>query len=398
MHATDTIDFCRPYLVIPKLIEQPTWGGEYIATAKGWQDKSTFKGRKIGQSYELFSGSNLSLVGSTDDSEFTGELSDAVAVEKPTTAPNSIALSSLIAASASKVLGDAIVARRGPRIDLLIKFTQALGNSFQVHIKDDEKHAHWKPKPEAWYYFEPGLATLGVKSDTDWQVYRKALESVQAQITALGQQVKNKQLTYEEAQTKAKELVRQYDPWQYVNVVHTKKDELIDLSAGGTHHSWEEDPSLPQGNILYELLTEVMDDVSTIRAFDRGKMAADGSTRPLQVDEYFELVDRSPDANDPAKLVRQPEVLRETEALKLERLLQTKHYSLDRLMLRQSGNEFTEKIETFRHLFVKTGRISVATASTSIDVGAGHACLVPAAAAEYTITAKSADTEVLTSF
>jgi len=63
----------RAYLIIPKLIEQPTWGGRYIMKEKGWQ-KHPDAQRKIGQSYELYSGSYLSLATDTADAAFQPEL------------------------------------------------------------------------------------------------------------------------------------------------------------------------------------------------------------------------------------------------------------------------------------------------------------------------------------
>ena len=50
----------QPYIVVPTLIEQPTWGGEYIGNLKGLAQEN-LGGKKIGQSYELFRDSNLSL-------------------------------------------------------------------------------------------------------------------------------------------------------------------------------------------------------------------------------------------------------------------------------------------------------------------------------------------------
>ncbi|QQR52772.1 hypothetical protein IPG36_01470 [bacterium] len=82
-HLT-TNELRRPYLVIPKLIKQPTWGGSYIVAAKGWSDHEGLGDLKIGQSYELFSGSNLSLLTSTDDPLFKGELTDNAGVAIPT--------------------------------------------------------------------------------------------------------------------------------------------------------------------------------------------------------------------------------------------------------------------------------------------------------------------------
>ena len=89
-------DLKRPYLVIPKLIEQPTWGGQYIVTTKGWLHHSNWAELKIGQSYELFSGSNLSLLTSSEDPNFTGELTDRDAVANLTRLDNALSLHDLV--------------------------------------------------------------------------------------------------------------------------------------------------------------------------------------------------------------------------------------------------------------------------------------------------------------
>src|SRR6185437_8295859 len=103
----------------------------------------------------------------SDDPQFRGELTDRDAVEVPTHPEGSLHLADLVAENPEAVLGAAVVSERGPQLALLIKYTQALGNSFQVHIKDGVTHPQWKPKPESWYYFEPGLITLGVKPGID---------------------------------------------------------------------------------------------------------------------------------------------------------------------------------------------------------------------------------------
>ena len=36
----------RPYLIVPKLIVQPTWGGRYISELKDWDGLSFLKEKK----------------------------------------------------------------------------------------------------------------------------------------------------------------------------------------------------------------------------------------------------------------------------------------------------------------------------------------------------------------
>src|SRR5260221_8991659 len=131
----------RPYLVIPKLIEQPTWGGTYIVEAKQWANKKELTGKKIGQSYELYDKSNLSLALTSSDDTFFGEIADPKQVKNQTSPAGTITISDLISTDPEAVLGKKNVATYGPSMHLLLKFTQALGNSFQLHVADGVTHS-----------------------------------------------------------------------------------------------------------------------------------------------------------------------------------------------------------------------------------------------------------------
>lgn len=391
-------DLSRPYLVIPKLIAQPTWGGQYIVASKGWSE-TALASIKIGQSYELFSGSNLSLLTSSDHPKFTGELTDRDAVQNQTTPDQSIALADLIQLFPAQTLGEEVIRSRGNKLDLLIKYTQALGNSYQVHLKAGVKHPKWRPKPESWYFFEPGLITLGIKSSTDWDEYKKALTDIALEMTALGKNRALGKISAEEAAAQAKEIVQRHKPEQYVNLLPVARDELIDLSSGGLHHSWEENPTtLPLGNVLYEVQTEAMDDVSTFRGFDKGKIGSDGSVRDLHLNEYFEFIDRSPSTNNPTTHIRKPVVITQTDTYLLEMLLGAAFYTLTKLTFTKAGVTYTENPARFRHLFVKNGKIEVTAGDTAIIVSVGHSCFIPAAAGKYSIRNLGDSTEVLISF
>lgn len=395
---SSTYDFTRPYLVIPKLIEQPTWGGSYIAITKGWSDRPGLT-CKIGQSYELFSGSNLSPLTRSDDPAFSGELTDRDAVQVQTHPSNAIALSDLIAADPVATLGQAHIAERGNQLGLLAKFTQALGNSFQVHIATGTTHAHWQQKPESWYFFEPGLITLGVKPHADWDAYRQSVTAVHNDMAAIGQQVADGQLTAAQAQPRVHALLRQHDPWQYVNMVATQKDQLVDLSGGGQHHSWEEDAArAPHGNVLYELQADVMDDVSTLRCFDKGKLGNDGSIRSVHIDDYFALIDRSPATNDPKQHIKRPILIAQSNGYVLERLMQSPYYNLEKLSLTAANAVFTDHPDRFRHLFIKEGSAVVSVGGHSLHIASGHSCFIPAAAIKYSVTSHTSNTQVLISY
>ena len=399
MPAIEPADLRRPYLVIPKLIDQPTWGGAYIVEAKGWADRGDLGRRKIGQSYELFSGSNLSLLDDTAHSAFEGELTDRDAVQIATTAPHAIPLASLMAADAAATLGAERVQSHGGHLDLLLKFTQALGNSFQVHIKAGLTHPKYKPKPESWYYFEPGLVTLGVKPGIDWAAYEQALTDISAGMGELSAQVTSGHLARATADARIAELLKTNDPWQYVNEVAPKAGDLVDLSSGALHHSWEEDPDrAPRGNVLYEIQSEAMDDISTFRGFDKGKMGQDGSVRAVHVKEYFEFIDRTPELNDPHNHIHQPRNLTRTHDFTFDHLLETPYYCLDQLEFTGQTGLFRDTISTFKHLFVKTGQIRVTAGGHGVIVGAGHSAFVPAAAHEYQVENLAGPSQVIISY
>jgi mannose-6-phosphate isomerase class I len=194
-------------------------------------------------------------------------------------------------------------------------------------------------------------------------------------------------------------LLNKYNPWQYVNTVPVPKDQLVDLSAGGLHHSWEEDPvQAPHGNVLYELQAEALDDISTFRSFDKGKLEPDGSLRALQIDEYFKAIDRDPKANDPATHMQKPKLIRQDHGHSLHRLMTSRHYTLDKLTLNAASAVFEDKLTRFLHLFVKTGRVKISANAHSVTVGTAHSCFIPATAAQYQITNLANASDILISF
>jgi mannose-6-phosphate isomerase class I len=378
----------RPYLVIPKLIKQPTWGGAYIPEMKGWQHNNSLANMRIGQSYELYHGSNLSLLTSSDDPKFTGEITDATGVSAKTAPPSSIPLGQLITSDPKSILGKGSFEHFGNKMPLLIKFTQALGNSFQLHIKDGTADANWKPKPESWYFFEPGIITLGAHAGVDWKAYQEAVTELNNQILSIGNEVKEGSLEYSSAQIQIKQLVTHFNPWQYVNTLQVKAETLIDLSPCGIHHSWEEDPQkAPLGNVVYELQVDVTDAASTIRNFDKGKMAADGATRQLHIEDYFKFIDRDPQTNDPKTHMTHEQIISNQPDYEHTRLLQTNYYTLERLQFKKAGT-YSQMITHFRHLFVKDGAINLTSGTTELMLTRGHSAFVPADCQQYTIASR----------
>ncbi len=352
----------RPYLIYPKLVEQPTWGGTYIAEYKNWQHKGDLGIKKFGQSYELCGASLLAPdIFDSKSEEFTSD----------NQAMDALPLKDLIAQDQQKILGPNIY-ERYHGMPLLIKFTQALGNSFQLHRKPAADSCRWKPKAESWYYFEPGRITLGIKKGIEVSSYKACCKRIEKTMLALSENVRKGTIPLEQARVGAKEIIQKENPRQYVNVLDVPKDALIDLSGGGLHHSWEEDPTSTLGNILYEVQQDVTDDDTTIRSFDQGKLKEDGSIRAIHIDDYFRYLDVGDSRNDPEHAFMYP---------KGTMLLSTPYYSLD--LLEIFGNQTVSLRTSFQHLFLKEGSLEVLTAGGSVTMSKGHSCFIPFAVQSY---------------
>lgn len=324
----------KPYLIIPKLVEQPTWGGKYILEMKGWDKKKEYANLKIGQSYELSSETKLSLMASSDD-------------------------------LLNKTDSLSVSCFKESRPFPLIKFTQALGNSFQLHIKQSVKHPKWQPKAESWYFLERGQASVGIKKGISLFAYKLVCKEIEEEMKRLSLLVREKKRAIECARQKAREFALYKDPWQFVNVITVEKNTLIDLSVGGIHHSWEENKSLcPLGNIVYEVQQDVPDEASTLRSFDQGKLKENGEVRDITIDDYFAYLDAREENNIP-----NPQKKEEGS------LVTTPYYSLHRLNIEKKIDK--QASNSFHHLFVEEGEVQISSEKGSIFVRRGHSCFIP---------------------
>jgi len=365
----------RPYLIIPKLILQPTWGGTYISEMKGWTNLPTIQNKKIGQSYELFSGSKLAIsIIDSSDPKFIPELGNP---DTPDTDEGAFNLKA----------GEDYINFEAPP-GLLIKINQSLGNSFQLHAKPDTSDPRWKPKAESWYYFEPGLLTFGVRKGTDLDEYKNTCKRIEKFMQELSIKIKNNELSLDDARNDAKSYILKEDPWQFVNKHGVEKYDVIDQSLGGIHHSWEEDmEKYPLGNVLYEVQQDVMDPVSTIRSFDQGKIKNDGSTREIHIDDYFKYLDTDEIHND-----------MDTNRQKRDgkRLLTTNIYCMEIIETDTEIEEINGK--SFNHLFVRDGKVQISVGNTQISVGQGHSCFIPESVGIYRIKSTSPKSVLLKTF
>jgi len=382
----------KPYLIIPEFIEQPTWGGNYIVNFKKLGN-TVFARKKIGQSYELYSGSCLTPAVSSDDPSCIPH----------TASPHgsSLKLSDLVLQSPVSVLGTNSLRVFGNALKTLIKFTQAKGNSFQLHVKEGTTGNKWLPKPESWYFLEKGLATVGITDQSKLTDYRKSAERIEAKMNQLSQAILNKTVTLAHARQRATEYIRKEDIYHYVNSVTIPANTIVDIHRGGIHHSWEEDDrNLPNGNIVYEVQVEANDEKSTIRSFDKGKIKDDGTIRPVQIGDYFTYLDPSPQANTPSLFLAKPTELFADNACRVESIFKTPYYSMHRIIMRKSTmNNYTAPEGTsFHHVFVLNGRIELTYRTVTISVGVGYSVFIPAVCSSYRLTPKTPEAILLTTF
>ncbi|MCL4375149.1 hypothetical protein M1523_04805 [Patescibacteria group bacterium] len=351
----------QPLVVLPKLVEQPTWGGDYIIKYKDWGNQLRYQNKKIGQSYELCGESLLQ--------DNHGRLHQ---------------LSALVNQYPRAVIGEKNRTRFG-KMPLLIKLTQALGNSFQLHVKAATQASPWLAKPESWYFFEAGYVSCGIKPDVDLCAYQAACRVIERKMAGLSRLIKAGKLSLAAARTAARQFIKTIDPWQFVNVMAVDRETAVDLSAGGIHHSWEDNRRLcPQGNIVYEVQLDVPDSSSTIRCFDQGKISNDGTVRPLHVADYFRYLDRRPANNCPNRLIHQP-----TNAV----IFQTKYYRLGRMAVNNKTVDYPN--HAFVHLFIKTGQARVVTQAGEIVLNQGHGGFICACVNHYQLVALRPATTIL---
>lgn len=381
----------RPYLIVPKLIPQPTWGGQYIALFKNL-DASLYQNQLIGQSYELSTDTLLSMAGQSSDTPIEiGDPKDGSSVDLIGDRVLTFSLQSLIDQDPEIILGKKALAQMGPNMQVLIKFTQAKGNSFQVHVVPGKEFGQWKPKPESWFYFKPGKATLGLKSSVNLTAYKNACHAIEEEARRLSALVQTGRYTVEHAKKELDDCVKEHNPFQYVNIVDIPADSIIDLSTGGIHHSWEEGEEIPLGNVVYEVQLNVMDHQCTLRSFDKGKMGDGGSVRPVYVDDYFHALDTNTSHNDPEALLQKIKRV-EQDTMTSALLFESLYYKSE--LLEFSKDYFGEhtspqKDESFHHLFVKEGKIVVSAGGQTVTVDKGASIFIPASTIQYSLETQS---------
>jgi len=383
----------QPWYILPLLVEQPTWGGEYIAEFKGLTDPQ-ITSKKIGQSFEL---AGESIIAAQTPTQPTLAIAAATDLAHPKWIGDRIgsqSIQSLISLDPERVLGHAVVAKTGSRLHTLIKFTQAQSNSYQVHLEPGKVLGHWQAKPESWYFLEKGQATLGIKAGIDVVEYQKCCQGIDDFAQEVSQKIKNEQLSLKAGRQALSTFINQDHPRRFVNTIELQAHQTVDLSQGGLHHSWEKAPNLPRGNIVYEVQFDVKDENCTLRAFDQGNIKDDSSVRPLTIQDYFATLDTQPEHNQPDQYFGFP-LTQPTGAETT--LFDNQHYTTSLISLDTGENSAQETDgQTFHHLFVQSGEIIVKTTTGGWPLKKGWSMFVPADIKKYQLLSQVPSTVLKT--
>ncbi len=362
-----------PWRVQDELIEQPSWGGRYIIDLKGLSDDPQWQGKKVGQSYEMAKASHL--------------IDPADGQAHP--------LAELIKTDAVGLLGQRVVDKFGTDLSLLIKLTQAKGNSFQVHLPEGKSRGHWEPKPEAWFYLAPGLYTFGLKPGTSFDAYSRVLHTIDGEMERLSAEVQSGKRTVEDARAQARQRIQTLDPYAYVNIVEARTDDIVDLTPGGIHHSWEEDDvRFPDGNLVYEVQVDVPDSLCSMRGFDKGKFLDDGGLRPTHVADYLGTIEPDEAHNDLSRHIKKPQIIAEAQGAKVEAIFRTPYFQMDRLTLAPGSFLPQSLADGFHHLFLYAGTATVG----GVALAQGQSYVLPAAGGEYTLQAADKELVILKTY
>ena len=395
----------EPIFCEAEIIEQPTWGGTAILEKKGLLDDPAWRGKKVGQAFE-----NHAYL--------------------PVNPPDGWTVSIL---DVSLVLGEPFLGpvawRTVPAMGQLRKDTEAYGNSFQMHLAEPkwitrgDRPTLLIPKSEAMRYLDkPGLLSCGIKCRTeeDWRDYETRLRNIEAGMLELSSRALAGELSLDDAKVNAQQLILDNNPYLWVNLLVPRPEEVVDFSSPRRHHNWEENNDTTRElfsaagidlarldgltvNKLDEIqiglyvdltgtaikqqpislvdfarlsLTQkrervvvLTDDNSSIRGFDKGKFKAGGTLRPLDVDTYFDNIDRTPEANIPEQAIVKPEVQRldggtirrygfDTSMYAFT-VIETSKPNPEREFRRSFHGPFTTSSESYHHIYADAGPVLI---------------------------------------
>ena len=428
----------EPFSCEALIIEQPTWGGTAILEKKGLSDDPAWRGKKVGQAFE-----NHAWL--------------------PVHTPDGWTVSIL---DVSLVLGELFLGpvawRTVPAMGQLRKDTEAYGNSFQLHLSEPKwivrggRPALLIPKSEAMRYLDqPGLLSCGVKcrTEAEWRDYERRLRNIDAGMSKLSSGILSGGLSLAEAKQQARQLMLDNNPYLWVHLLIPQPEVVVDFSTPRRHHNWEEnndasrelfaaagiDLARLQGlcvNKLDEIqiglyvdlagtaikqepislagfaglslirkrerVIVLTDDNSSIRGFDKGKFKADGTVRPLDVDTYFDHIDRRPEVNIPDQAIVKPKVRQLAEGtirrydfdtgLYAFTVLETSKPNPERSFRQSFHGRFTSATDSYHHIYADEGPVLITFESghAPVAVSKGYSVFLSGSTGVYGINPLSA--------
>jgi mannose-6-phosphate isomerase class I len=385
----------QPLYVIPLIVEQPTWGGQYIADFKGIT-QAEVSSKRIGQSFELASDSLVTPSMTSAPAYGLATASDIAHPQWFNQPSEMMPIAQLIATDPEGVLGSLFLETYGRELKILIKFTQAQNNSYQVHVRPGQEFGQWLAKPESWYFLEAGQATLGLAPGVNVEEYRARVTAIDAFAQQLSHQVKASAIELTVARQQLAEMINQDHPRRFVNTVAIEPHQVVDMSAGGIHHSWEVGPDVPNGNIVYEVQVDVRDERCTLRSFDQGNIKDDGSVRPLTISDYFTALDTDPTRNQPTQYITSPLGSAATPDPAVT-LFANPYYKTQLRSITADTPQTLQTEGTFHHLFAQSGELSVRTTHGRWSLPKGWSLFMPAGLQTYSLETQTTAQVLVTS-
>ena len=260
-------------------------------------------------------------------------------------------LDDLLALKGKAILGKGINKEFNSTLPLLVKFIDAREDlSVQVHPSDKratELGESDTGKDESWIVLdaeEGAVLYLGFKEDVDKEEFEKDIRSSDVNLAE-----------------------------KYLNAIPVRKGDVLFNPAGTVH-------AIGKGIVLAEIQQS---SGVTYRLWDWNRVPQ----RELHVEKALSVLDFS--GKTKQDFLRVPRRLSDKE----ERILDTFHFSVDRVTLRPGEHICLETMEAFQELTCLEGKATLEAERSREEISIGQSLLVPAAVGSYKIT--SADGVVL---
>src|SRR5690606_3670890 len=101
--------------------------------------------------------------------------------------------------------------------------------------------------------------------------------------------------------------------------------------------------------------------------------------REVHVADYFTYIDRSETANNPETHFTKGLVLKKAPTYRVKLIYKTPYYVLEEISLNSLiSNQFTRTDNSFHHIFVREGNVTITTPERTITLTTGFSGFIPA--------------------